>query len=70
MDAVAQANGIDETQLNNGHCKRLKKSTWKVERNSNLLLGMEERAQLNENGLQGEASWLHEFRGKSSATRT
>ena len=37
MDAVAQANGIDKTQLSNGHRNRPKKRTWKTERNSNLL---------------------------------
>ena len=29
-----------------------------------------EGTQLNENGLQDDTSWLHEFRGKLSMTRT
>ena len=36
MDAVAQAKGIDETQLSNVHRKRPKKRTWKIEPTSNL----------------------------------
>ena len=31
MDAVAEVNGIDETQLSNGHRKQQKKRTWKIE---------------------------------------
>ena len=53
MEAVAQA------QLSNGHHKRPKKRTWKVERNSNLLKGLE-GIQLNENGLQDDTTLLHD----------
>ena len=36
VDAVAQAKGIDETQLSNVHRKRPKKRTWKIEPTSHL----------------------------------
>ena len=46
MDAVAQANGMDKTQLSKGHCKRPKKRAWKFEHTSILLHGMVECVQL------------------------
>ena len=44
MDGVAQANCIDETHLSNGHRKRLKRRSRKIEPISNLLHEMDERA--------------------------
>ena len=70
MDAVAQANVIDETQLSNGHRKQLKKRSWKIEHNWNLIQEMEEGAQLNMNGTpQDDTLWLREFRDNSSVSR-
>ena len=70
IDAVSQANDIDETQLSNGHRKQLKKRSWKIEHNWNLIHGMEEGAQLNINGTpQDDTLWLREFRDNSSVTR-
>ena len=70
MDAVAQANVIDETQLSNGHRKQLKKRSWKIEHNWNLIQEMAEGAQLNVNGTpQDETLWLHDFRDNLSVTR-
>ena len=46
MDAVAHANGMDETQLSKGHRKRPKKQARKFEHTSNLLHGMVECVQL------------------------
>ena len=46
MDAVAQANGMDNTQLRNGHRKRFEKRAWKFEHSSNLLDEMVESVQL------------------------
>ena len=46
MDAVAQANGMDKTQLSKSHRKRPKKQAWKFEHTSNLLHGMVESFQL------------------------
>ena len=46
MDAVAQANGMDKTQLSKGHRKRSKKQARKFEHTSNLLHGMVECVQL------------------------
>ena len=70
MDAVAQTNVIDETQLSNGHRKQLKKRSWKIEHNWNLIHGMEEGAQLNMNGTpQDDTLWLREFRDNSSVSR-
>ena len=62
MDAVAQANVIDETQLSNGHRKQLKKRSWKIEHNWKLMQEMAEGAQLNVNGTpQDEPLWLHDL---------
>ena len=70
MDAVAQANVIDETQLSNGHRKQLKKRSWKIEHNWNLIQEMAEGAQLNVNGTpQDEPLWLHDLRDNPSRTR-
>ena len=46
IDAVAQANGMDKTQLSKGHRKRPKKQARKIEHTSNLLHGMVECVQL------------------------
>ena len=70
MDAMAQANGIDNTQLSNGHRKQQKKRISTVERISNLRCEMEERVQLNENGIQNDTVWLHDSRDRSSVTKT
>ena len=43
MNAMAQANDIDETQLSNGHRKQPKKRTYKKEHNGNLIHGMAEK---------------------------
>ena len=70
MDAVAQANVIDETQLSNGHRKQLKKRSWKIEHNWNLIQEMAEGAQLNVNGTpQDKPLWLHDLRDNLSRTR-
>ena len=70
MDAVSQANDIDETQLSNGHRKQLTKRSCKIEHNWNLIHGMEDGAQLNVNGTpQDDILWLCEFRDNSSVTR-
>ena len=69
MDAVAQANGIVETQLSKGHRKRPKKRAWKIEPLSNLIHGMTEGTQLNENGIQKDTVWFDPI-DKSSVTRT
>ena len=70
MDAVAQANVIDETQLSNGHRKQSKRRIWKIEHNWNLIQEMEEGAQLNMNGTpQDDTLWLREFRDNSSVSR-
>ena len=69
-DAVSQANDIDETQLSNSHRKQLKKRSWKIEHNLNLIHGMEEGAQLKMKGTpQDDTLWLREFRDNSSVTR-
>ena len=64
MDAVAQANGIEKTQLSHGHCKQQKKRVSTVERILNLRREMEERVQLNENGIQNNTVWLHDLRDR------
>ena len=69
MDAVAQANGIVETQLSKGHRKRPRKRAWKIEPLSNLIHGMTEGTQLNENGIQKDTVWF-DLIDKSSVTRT
>ena len=46
MDAVAQANGMEKTQLSKGYRKRPKKRAWKFEHTSILLHGMVECVQL------------------------
>ena len=60
MDAVAQPNSIDKTQLINDHRRQPKKKTCKSEPNSRL----------NEIGLQGDAIWIQDCRYNSSVTRT
>ena len=51
MDAVAQVNGIDKTQMSKGHRKQQKRRTWKTEPLTNLIHGMAEGAQLNVKGI-------------------
>ena len=46
MDAVAQVNGMDKTQLSKSHRKRPKRQAWKFEHTSNLLHGTVECVQL------------------------
>ena len=70
MNAVAQAIGIDKTQLSKGNRNRPEKRTWKIELTWNMTHGMEENAQLNENAKQDDPVWLRELRYKSSVTRT
>ena len=53
-DGVAQANGIDETQLSKGHREPQKKRIWKIETTWNLIQEMEEGTQVNENGIQND----------------
>ena len=70
MDAVSQANDIDETQLSNSHRKQLKKRSRKIEHNWNLIQEMTEGAQLKVNGTpQDDTLWLPEFRDNSSVPR-
>ena len=66
MDAVSQANGIDETQLSKGHRKQPKKRTWKIETTWTLIQEKNERTQL----IRDDTIGLHEFRDRSSVTRT
>ena len=70
MDPVSQANGIDKTQLSNGHRKRPKKRAWKYEPLSNMIHVMEEGTQLNEVGIQNDTVWLHDLGDNSSMART
>ena len=70
MEAVSQVNGIDEAQLRKGHRKRPKKRTWKIKTTSNLLHERDERNQLIANGIQNGTIGQHEFRDRSSVTRT
>ena len=70
MDAVAQANDIDETQLSNGHRKLSKRRIWKIEHNWNLIHGTEERSRLNGNGTRDDTFWLHDLTDNVSVTRT
>ena len=65
MDAVAQANGIDETQLSRGHRKRPKKRTWKIETTWNMIHGVDENAQWNENVTKADTVSLHDSRDKN-----
>ena len=69
MDAVAQANVIDETQLSNGHRKQSKRRIWKIEHNWNLIHGTEERSQLNGNGTRDDTFWLHDLTDNVSVSR-
>ena len=69
-DAVSQANDFDKFQMSNGHRKQPKQNTWKIESIWNLIHGLEERAQLDLNGLKDYTIWQHDFRDNSSVTRT
>ena len=79
MDAVAQANGMDKTQLSKGHRKRPKKQAWMFEHSSNRLHGMVENVQLTTGILYtkivieefADEIWLMETQlGSSKAQRT
>ena len=69
MDAVAQANGMDKTQLSKGHRKRPKKRAWKFEQTSNLLHGMVERVQLTTGILYAKIA-IDEFADEISLMET
>ena len=51
MDAVAQANPNAYALLSNGHSKRFETKAWKFEPSSNLLPKIDQRVQLNPNGI-------------------
>ena len=61
MDAVVKANGNGKTQLDNGHRKQRTKRVWNVRATWKLIYGIEESAQLNENRIQDDTIWLHNF---------
>ena len=69
MDAVAQANGMDKTQLSKSHRKRPKKQAWKFEHTSNLLHGMVESVQLT-TGILYAKIVIDEFAEKISLMET
>ena len=69
MDAVAQANGMDKTQLSKGHRKRPKKQARKFEHTSNLLHGMVECVQLT-TGILYSKIVIDEFADKISLMET
>ena len=69
MDAVAQANGMDKTQLSKGHRKRPKKRAWKFEHTSILLHGMVECVQLT-TGILYAKIVLDEFADEISLMET
>ena len=69
MDAVAQANSMDKTQLSKGHRKRPKKQAWKFEHTSNLLHGMVERVQLTTGILYAKIA-IDEFADEISLMET
>ena len=67
MNAVA--NGIDKTQLSNGHRMRPKKRTWKMEPIWNLLHEMDERAKLSVIDIRDNTIGLHDFRDNLSMAK-
>ena len=69
MDAVAQANGMDKTQLSKGHRKRPKKQARKFEHTSNLSHGMVECVQLT-TGILYTKIVIDEFTGEISLMET
>ena len=69
MDAVAQGNGMDKTQLSKGHRKRPKKRAWKFEHTSILLHGMVECVQLT-TGILYAKMVIDEFADKISLMET
>ena len=69
IEAVAKANGIDKTQLSNGHSKQRMKRVWNVKATWKLICGIEESAQLNENGIKDDTIWLHNFADNLSVAR-
>ena len=70
IDAVSQANDIDETQMSKDHRKQPKKRTWTIETTWTLIQEMDERTQWKENVIRDDTTGLHEFRDRSSVTRT
>ena len=59
MDAMAKANSIDKTQLENGHRKQRTKRIWNGKATWKMKYGNEESAQLNEKGIQDDTIiWL------------
>ena len=70
MDAVAQANGMDKTQLSKGHRKRPKKRAWKFEPISIRLHGRNESAQLNTTGILYAKNVIDEFADEISLMET
>ena len=69
MDAVAQANGMDKTQLSKSHRKRPKKQAWKFEHTSNLSHGMVESVQLT-TGILYAKTVIDEFADEISLMET
>ena len=69
MDAVAQANDIDKSQLSKSHRKRPKKRTWMIETTWNMILGMDEDAQLKKNKIQNHTVWVQDLRNNLLVTR-
>ena len=70
MDAVAQANGMDKTQLSKGHRKQFKKRAWKFEPISIRLHGRNESAQLNTTGILYAKIVIDEFADEISLMET
>ena len=69
MDAVAQANGMDKTQLSKSYRKRPKKRAWKFEHTSILLHGMVECVQLT-TGILNAKIVIDEFADEISLMET
>ena len=67
---MAQATGIDKTQLSKGHRKRSKQRTWKIEPISNLLHEMNERTQFSVIAIRDDTIGPDDFRDNSSVAMT
>ena len=67
---MVQANGIDKTQLSNGHRTHRKERIWKVKPKWNLMHGKDENAQLNGINKHVDRFWLHLFRDYLSQATT
>ena len=70
MVAVAQAKGIDKTQLSRRHRKQPKKTFWTIKSNSNLLFEMGVRALLSVIAKRDATIGLHNFRDNLSMAMT